>query len=84
MTEALNPIDTVEPEDMGHPMRNPFDPSKIKVRPQTITIDAIIKRLEHGEIDLSTKFQRKEGLWSDEQQSRLIESILIRFPLPVF
>lgn len=76
--------DSVEQEDMGHPMKEPFDPSKIKVRPQTITIDAIIKRLEHNEINLSTKFQRKEGLWSDVQQSRLIESILIRFPLPVF
>lgn len=76
--------ETVEPEDMGHPMRDPFDPSKIKVRPQTITVDAIIKRIEHNEINLSTKFQRKEGLWTDVQQSRLIESILIRFPLPVF
>ncbi|MDO8952923.1 MAG: DUF262 domain-containing protein [Draconibacterium sp.] len=76
--------DTIEPEDMGHPMKDPFDPSKIKVRPQTITVDAIIKRIEHDEINLSTKFQRKEGLWTDVQQSRLIESILIRFPLPVF
>src|ERR1035437_447937 len=44
----------------------------------------MVQRIKHYEIDLSTKFQRKEGLWSDEQQSRLIESILIRFPLPVF
>src|SRR5690606_40354533 len=41
-------------------------------------------RIEFGEIKLNTEFQRKEGLWKDEQQSRLIESILIRFPLPVF
>lgn len=74
----------VELEDMGVPMKHPFDPNSIKVRPQTITIDALIERLRHEEIDLSTKFQRKEGLWDDDQQSRLIESIIIRFPLPVF
>jgi uncharacterized protein with ParB-like and HNH nuclease domain len=29
-------------------------------------------------------FQRKVGIWSDEQQSRLIESMLIKIPLPSF
>lgn len=77
-------INQVEDEDVGKPMKDPFDPSKIKVRTQTITIEGIVERIRHNEIDLSTQFQRKEGLWSDEQQSRLIESVLIRFPLPVF
>jgi len=76
--------DQIENEDIGSPMKDPFDPSKIKIRSQIITIDAIIERIKRNEIDLNTKFQRKEGLWNDEQQSRLIESILIRFPLPVF
>ena len=44
----------------------------------------MVERIRHNEIDLSTKFQRKEGLWDDEKKSQLIESILIRFPLPVF
>lgn len=77
-------INQIEDEDVGKPMKEPFDPNKIKVRTQTITIEGIVERIRHNEIDLSTKFQRKEGLWTDEQQSRLIESILIRFPLPVF
>ncbi|GAP73190.1 hypothetical protein SAMD00024442_68_3 [Candidatus Symbiothrix dinenymphae] len=75
---------TKEKKDMDDVMTQPFTPSKIKVRPQTISLDAMVERIKHGEIDLATKFQRKEGLWSDEQQSRLIESILIRLPLPVF
>ncbi len=29
-------------------------------------------------------FQRKAGIWSDAAQSRLIESMLIRIPLPAF
>ncbi|MDP3434250.1 MAG: DUF262 domain-containing protein [Bacteroidota bacterium] len=84
MSEDFKFMRKVEEEEVGYVMKQPFNPSKIKIRPQTITVDAMVERIRHGEIDLSTKFQRKEGLWTDEQQSRLIESILIRFPLPVF
>ena len=84
MSEDSKKLSAVEEEEVGYVMKQPFNPNKIKVRPQTITVDAMVERIRHNEIDLSTKFQRKEGLWSDEQQSRLIESILIRFPLPVF
>ena len=84
MSEDSRYINKVEEEEAGYAMKQPFNPNKIKVRSQTITVDAMVERIRHGEIDLSTKFQRKEGLWDDEKQSRLIESILIRFPLPVF
>lgn len=84
MSEDSKYINKVEEEEVGYVMKQPFNPNKIKVRSQPITIDAMVERIRHGEIDLSTKFQRKEGLWDDEKQSRLIESILIRFPLPVF
>ncbi len=84
MSDNYKNISRVEEEQVGYVMKKPFNPNKIKIRPQPITVDAMVERIRHGEIDLSTKFQRKEGLWTDEQQSRLIESILIRFPLPVF
>ena len=75
----------VDNEDKGIGMRKPFNPNKIKISPQSsITIHLMMERIRHNEIKLNTEFQRKEGLWKDEQQSRLIESILIRFPLPVF
>ncbi len=37
-----------------------------------------------GVIDLNTEFQRSKDLWTDVAMSRLIESVLIRFPLPAF
>jgi hypothetical protein len=40
--------------------------------------------LKHNEIELAPGFQRSADLWNDEQMSRLIESVLIRIPLPVF
>lgn len=77
----------VEYEDLsGALMEKPFDPNKIDITTKTPSIDILIKRLkaEPSEIDLSPAFQRHSDLWDDEKQSRLIESILIKFPLPAF
>jgi hypothetical protein len=62
----------------------PFDPSKIRVESKNITTDVLIKRLRNDEINLQPDFQRLAGIWKDETQSRLIESMLIRIPLPAF
>lgn len=62
----------------------PFDPSKIDINMQTMTIDGLIKRIIHGEINLNTDFQRKSGLWTTKQKSQLIESLLLKIPLPAF
>jgi hypothetical protein len=40
--------------------------------------------MEHNEINFLTGFQRKADLWTNKQQCRLIESILLRLPLPAF
>ena len=47
-------------------------------------LEAIFRRLRNNEIDLYTFFQSRKDLWDDTKQSRLIESILIRLPLPAF
>lgn len=76
-----NPI---EAEDKGLGMKKPFNPNNIKIRLQPTTVALMMERITHNEVKLNTEFQRKEGLWKDDQQSKLIESILIRIPLPVF
>ena len=62
----------------------PFDPTLIRVETKPMTIDLLLTRMREGELDLTPGFQRKGGIWKDEAQSRLIESILIRIPLPAF
>ena len=62
----------------------PYDPLKVDILPQTLSMQAVIDRLENNEIDLEPDFQRRKDLWSEKEQSRLIESILIRIPLPAF
>lgn len=59
-----------------------FDPTKIDVITQSRTIDALLGRLKHGEMDLSPDFQRSANLWNAERKTSLIESILLRIPIP--
>ena len=74
----------VEQEDVGPEatITEPFDPTLIRVATNALTIDLLTARLREKEIDLAPDFQRMGGIWSDVAQSRLIESILIRIPLP--
>jgi len=74
------------PEDVLALMEKPFDPTLINIDTKTPSLDTLVKRISHGEILLNTEtyFQREPNLWKPTQQSRLIESILIRFPLPAF
>lgn len=62
----------------------PFDTSKIRVETKNTQMDALIKRINNNEIDLSPDFQRQGGIWRDDAKSRLIESMLIKIPLPAF
>ena len=40
--------------------------------------------MENNEIDLEPEFQRKGNLWPMDQQSRLIESMMLKIPIPAF
>ena len=75
----------VEPEqEESGTIKRPFDPEKIKVRTLPFLVEQIVSRVDHKEIDLAPGFQRKAGIWKNHQKSRLIESLLLRIPIPVF
>ena len=71
----------VEEEESEAPF--PFDAEKISISSKTIPIETLLRRIKQGTIS-SPEIQRKEGVWSIEQQSRLIESLMLRIPLPMF
>lgn len=62
----------------------PFDPEKIDVTTRTPTIDLLLSRIKRRMLDLQPDFQRLAGIWTPRAQSRLIESMLLRIPLPTF
>ncbi|RLC06288.1 MAG: DUF262 domain-containing protein, partial [Deltaproteobacteria bacterium] len=85
-TELTDEMDRgVEPEDEDSDelIASPFSPGSIRISTSVLSIGQLLGRIKAGEIDLAPDFQR-EFVWKDGVQSRLIESMLIRFPLPAF
>ena len=58
-----------------------IDTSGILVYSRDWTIDTILKQIEMGNIDLNPSFQRRNA-WTDEKRSKLIESIMMEYPIP--
>lgn len=61
----------------------PFDPEKVFIQSREVPMDTILRRIRKGTINLAPAFQRK-SVWGDVQKSRLIESIMLKIPLPMF
>lgn len=72
------------PGDEEDRISEPFDPENISIETQYVTVDLLLSRLREKMIDLAPDFQRRAGIWSDVQQSRLIESLLLRIPVSSF
>ncbi len=76
----------VEDEDTSYSeaITDPFDPNLVRIDRDQPTIELLMTRIKEGEIDMQPDFQRKAGIWDERTQSRLVESLLVRIPLPAF
>lgn len=64
--------------------KNPYDPKLIRVDTKPFPIAQVEQMISDKELDISPDFQRG-FVWNDiTRKSRLIESLLLRIPLPVF
>lgn len=61
----------------------PFDPEKISILSKLVSMDNCLRRLEQGTITLAPDFQRNE-VWNMEKKCRLIESLMLKIPIPMF
>lgn len=61
----------------------PFNPEEISIDPKVVPMETLLRRLEQRTIILNPDFQRME-VWDDEQKSRLIESLMLKIPIPMF
>lgn len=61
----------------------PFDPQEISIQQKNVAMDVIIRRLKQGTIQLAPSFQRRE-VWNTTRKCRLIESLMLKIPLPMF
>ena len=83
--DTKHPQDDFEPEETEsfEPIVVPFDPTKINVVREPMTIFQAVRKIGIDEIVLDPDFQRNL-VWDDRRKSRLIESILLKIPLPAF
>jgi len=61
-----------------------FIPAEVNIGQRPVNVYNLMERLENKEIDLNPSFQRNGNLWSLTQQSRLIESLMLKIPIPAF
>ena len=70
-------------EEQNSDITSPFATKDIRVTSAPILLPSLINRFEEKAI-IIPEFQRKNNLWNLNQMSRLIESILLKLPLPIF
>lgn len=78
MTENL-----IEDDSEDEIVNDPFDPASISISTKVISLDAVLRRIKNNTIKLDPDFQRKL-VWNDVKKSQLIESMMLRIPLPMF
>lgn len=78
------PLDMDEGYEAEQEEPDKFVPSDVTITQTPTNISNIMDRLENNEYDLTPAFQRHSGLWNEEKQSQLIESLMLKIPLPAF
>lgn len=76
--------DADEEYESGNTNMDDVIPADVNISQRPMNVYNLMERLENHEIDLSPEFQRNSNLWSMEQQSRLIESLMLKIPIPTF
>lgn len=72
------------PEEKEARITQPFDTRAIRIESKSGNMNTLLSRLENDEIDLEPDFQRLGGIWNKKNQSRLMESLMLRIPIPAF
>lgn len=70
-------------DDNDDSFTDPFDPEEISINTKVYSMDSCLRRLIQGTIILNPDFQRQE-VWTSDKKSRLIESLMLKIPIPMF
>ncbi|MEO1419157.1 MAG: DUF262 domain-containing protein, partial [Bacteroidota bacterium] len=87
--EELKEIEAREAEGVEYDISDlesesdPFNPDEISIQTKPIPMETCLRRLIQGTINLNPDFQRDE-VWNKTRKSQLIESLMLKIPLPMF
>ncbi|MDH3228605.1 MAG: DUF262 domain-containing protein [Alphaproteobacteria bacterium] len=59
-----------------------LDPERIEIQTRGMNIEQLLSRIRAKTIDLLPEARRERDGWSDLRRSRLVESLLLKIPLP--
>ena len=71
-------------DDSSGPITVPYKPSDIRIDTHPMNLGDLIEMIDAKWINFDTEYQRLQNLWSEDVQSRFIESILLGLRLPAF
>ena len=71
-------------ENKDEEKERPFDAEKIRVDQQMLSVKYMLELMEDNLIELNPGYQRRR-VWKDnKKKSLLIESLMLRIPIPAF
>ena len=73
----------IEGLDVEGPSLGDYPIDDLLIRHESRTIHDVIRRIHQGNYVMDPDFQR-DFIWPEDKQSKLIESVIMRIPLPVF
>jgi len=73
----------IEQENENDILDDPFNPEEISIESKLVSMDNCLRRLQQETILLNPDFQRNE-VWTLDKKSQLIESLMLKIPLPMF
>ncbi|MCX7997780.1 MAG: DUF262 domain-containing protein [Leptospiraceae bacterium] len=73
-----------ETEESPPKIQFPFDPNSILFSTQQQSLQLLLEKVEYEEIILNPDWQRMANIWKFDKKCRLIESLLLRIPIPAF
>lgn len=60
----------------------PLDPERIEIQTRAMTVAQLLSRIDAGTLDLLPELMQRRDGWSAMRESRLVESLLLKIPLP--
>ena len=82
--DFINFKSDIEPDSMSeNDIIQPYNPEKISIETKRFAMETCLRRLRQGTFVLNPEFQRNE-VWSPTKKSLLIESLMLKIPIPMF
>lgn len=85
LQQSSQPSDTevIEGLDSGGESWGDYPIDDLLIRSESRTIYDVLRRIDQGMYVMDPDFQR-DFIWPEDKQSKLVESVIMRIPLPVF